>query len=288
MFAIAAIILIIILFKVSSNFTDNKYTECFLVSIYQPENAVEFCKNILKYSKKSFVVIHNNCENFTNEELTRKLKDNGCDERIFINPERLEMKTGHHPSPNSLWEVYMSCIKYALTIPDWKYAVFMQSNERFVRTGVDEYFEKTDYDGGFSEIPEHPSGKFRGNKFIKDSDYETYKKYMPQFDKLYYGQTEGSFVSRNIAEIMSKIPSMDYSKTSKLQAPHERFIPSFMYNYSDKIGNSITHVRWSENMEVKQEDIVAMRNDAMPGMYCVKRVNMDDTTIREYINNLSS
>jgi hypothetical protein len=32
----------------------------------------------------------------------------------------------------------------------------------------------------------------------------------------------------------------------------------------------------------------APRNDAMPGMYCVKRVNMDDTTIREYINNLSS
>ena len=271
-----------------------QYTACFIVAVSDIDAAVEICQNITKFSKESIVVIHNNAtSSFTNLNLEIKIREiiPGECHRIFICHERLSMNNPHEPSPNSLFEIYKTCICMARKLGEWKYAVFTQSNERFVRKGVDEYLANCPYEGGISEIPDLVSGVFKGHKMIKDvkihgEDFGIYKTLMPEYEQFYYGQTEGSFVSRNIADVLCSRAPIDYKSVSHIQAPHEKIIPSIMHNFSENIGNSITYINWKNNLAVTKEIIEDIINNKMDGIYCVKRVNMDSIEIRNYINNL--
>ena len=76
--------------------------------VYELDNAIEIINNVLKYTKNSYLVIHNNKNsNFSNDAL-RNISD-----RVIINEERLPMSSPHHNSPYSLWDIIVSNIKAA-------------------------------------------------------------------------------------------------------------------------------------------------------------------------------
>lgn len=255
---------------------------CFIIAIYELDNAVEICKNFLKFSNQSFIILHNNKNSqFSNATLQARLRDQIPESyRIHVNDIRLGMSTSQWPSPYSLYEIYKSCLSMALKLGKWKYAVFMQSNERLVRHGVDQYLADVNYDGGcFPTKLLSPDFTMHGDK------YEIYKKIMPEYDNFYQTQTEGAYVSRLLAATICSKPDLEYDKINyKIYAAHEKAIPTIMRNFSNNIDDKgITYIDWDNEMAVTTIIIDNIRNGNMPGFFSVKRVNMDNIDIRLYI-----
>lgn len=86
------------------------------------------------------------------------------------------------------------------------------------------------------------------------------------------------------ATICSK-PDLEYDKINyKIYAAHEKAIPTIMRNFSNNIDDKgITYIDWDNEMAVTTIIIDNIRNGNMPGVFSVKRVNMDNIDIRLYI-----
>jgi len=274
---------------------------CFLVPVYEIENAIEICNNIFKFTVNSVIVLHNN-GTFSNEELENEINSRIGGDRVVVNYERLKMLSPHYVLPDrrdfdhtiepiehankdpinliSLYEILRSNLRFALLFDGWTHAVHMTSNERFVRRGVEEYIKN--YDSGYSGIPLYG---FDG------INTEITKKRKPHGDpfwlfKVYgithYGQVDGTFFSRRFAQFLNKkdLPKYAY----RLICPSELFLPTQMHEFSDNIGKSITYMDFIKE-ELSIEDVKRVQSGEIPEKFCVKRVNMSDTNLRMFINN---
>ena len=149
------------------------------IPVYELDNAIEIINNVLKYTKDSYLVIHNNLNsNFSNDAL-RNISD-----RVIINEERLPMSSPHHNSPYSLWDVIVSNIKATQHL-EWSYIVLLTSNTRFVVNGLEDYLEKYKFDAGYSIIP-HQNFKYdidiiQDNKILSEC-----KELLPQCSNFFY------------------------------------------------------------------------------------------------------
>jgi len=268
-----------------------------LIPIYDITNAIEIIKNIIKYTNNAYIILHNNLNtHFTNEQLLENIQSEiPNDNKIFINPERLKMDNVHQQSPNSLWEILISNLHYSFEISDkisnWSYAIAMASNERFVRYGVERFLENSEKEAGYSTIP--LGGFSEGNtKITHDKQLhwgetaEVWKYIIPYLDDFYYGQVDGAFLSRNMCKFLCNLPTVNYHNLD-VTASIEKLLPSFIHKYTNKIGKSITYMDWINNLKITPEIIDNIRSsDNYRGIYSVKRVNMDDIELRQYINNL--
>jgi hypothetical protein len=109
------------------------------------------------------------------------------------------------------------------------------------------------------------------------------RKLLPQCSKYFYGNVDGSFVNRYIA-----ISFLDYKcnyNFSIIIAPQEIIIPSIIKEKTNKIGEIITYTDWNNDMVITQEIIDQVRNREFLGIFCVKRINMNNP-LRNYILNI--
>jgi len=273
----------------------------FSVPIYDIENAIEVCKNVLKYVEHGYIVLHNN-ENssFENKDLLDRIKQEIKQyQRIFVNSQRLRMDTPHQQSPNALWEILLSNLKYLFEIThligEWDYVINMMSNERLVRYGLDEYLQISDYDAGYTAIPLWGFGD--GNTQITPEkrlhwgeNLAVWKYIVPYINDFYYGQVDGAFLSKKICEYLIKIPNNDYHGLD-ITASVEKLLPTFIHDFTtkDKIGKSITYIDWHNELKITTgiiEDIRYSNKKEYSGIYSVKRVNMVDIELRNYIENM--
>ena len=162
------------------------------------------------------------------------------------------------------------------------------------------------YDAGYSDIP------FDNNtlstcikqspqcsKFFYNTEYNTKnnseitdyrfphnntlsicKKILPQCSRFYYGNVDGSFINREIA--LSFINYKCFYSNHIIIAPQEIIIPTIIKEKTNKIGEVITYTDWNNNMIVTREIIDNVKNGTFLGLFCVKRINMNDP-LRDYI-----
>lgn len=320
------------------------------IPVYELDNTFEIIHNVLKYTKDSYIVIHNNLNSNFSNDILRNISD-----RVIINEERLQMDSPHSNSPNSLWDIIKSNIRASLHL-EWSYIILLTSNTRFVVNGLEDYLSRTKYDAGYSIIPhrnfkydidiiqEHKilseckkqlpqcsnlfydagySDKSYNNILVQPSNFynntlpicenllpqcskffyntknnseitehrfphnntlSICKKLLPQCSKFYYGNVDGSFINRDIA-----ISFLSYNciYDSVIIAPQEIIIPSIIKEKTNKIGEVITYTDWNNNMIITQEIIDQVRNGTFLGLFCVKRINMNDP-LRTYINQLKN
>jgi hypothetical protein len=73
-----------------------------------------------------------------------------------------------------------------------------------------------------------------------------------------------------------------------LIAPQEVIIPSFISNKTNNIGEIITYTDWKNKMIITKEIIDSILNESntLSHVFCVKRINMDNIEMRNYIKNL--
>jgi hypothetical protein len=168
------------------------------IPVYELDNAIEIIHNVLKYTKDSYIILHNNLNsNFSNDAL-RNISD-----RVIINEERLPMISPHSNSPNSLWDIIQSNIKAALHL-EWSYIILLTSNTRFVVNGIEEFLEKSNYDAGYSVIPEF-NFKYNINIIQDNKILSKCKELLPQCSKFFYdaGYSDNSFNTAYINNTLS-------------------------------------------------------------------------------------
>ena len=106
------------------------------------------------------------------------------------------------------------------------------------------------------------------------------KKILPQCSRFYYGNVDGSFINREIA--LSFINYKCFYSNHIIIAPQEIIIPTIIKEKTNKIGEVITYTDWNNNMIVTREIIDNVKNGTFLGLFCVKRINMNDP-LRDYI-----
>jgi hypothetical protein len=303
------------------------------IPVYQLDNAIEVIHNVLKYTKDSYIVIHNNLHsNFSNDQL-KNISD-----RVIINEERLPMNSPHYNSPYSLWDITVSNIKASLNL-DWSYIILFTSNSRFVVSGLENYLEKYKYDAGFSVIPafnfkyhidiikennllnkcrellpqcsdlfydagysdillnnenlnkcknispecskffydaEYNSKnntEINNNRFPHNNNLSVFQKLISKSSKFFYGNVDGSYINRDIA-----ISFLNYKINyhTKIIAPQEIIIPTIIKEKTNNIGEVITYTDWNNNLIITEKIINKVKNNDFLGIFCVKRINMDN------------
>ena len=235
----------------------------------------------MKYTN-STIILHNNLNtDFSNDMLKKIIHSN-----IIINENRLQMDSPHSNSPNSLYDIIISNIEYTKDI-DYDYIIFLTSNTRFIKKGIEEWFDSTSNDAGYSIIP---SFGFVDNAQINEMRFPwgidtNICKQIIDLPNYYYANIDGGYMKKTMALEMCnykiKYPFM-------LIAPQEVIIPSFISNKTNNIGEIITYTDWKNKMIITKEIIDSILNESntLSHVFCVKRINMDNIEMRNYIKNL--
>ena len=201
------------------------------VPVYQLDNAIEVIHNVLKYTKNSYIIIHNNLHsNFSNDQL-KNISD-----RVIINEERLPMKDPHSNSPYSLWDIIVSNIKASLHL-DWSYIILFTSNSRFVVSGLEDYLEKYKYDVGYSVIPVF-NFKYHIDIIQDNNVLSKCKESLPQCSDFFYDAGYSDILLNNVY-------NKNFNECKEILPECSKFIYDPKYN--SKNNTEITNNRFPHN-----------------------------------------
>jgi hypothetical protein len=252
------------------------------IPIYNLENAIEITENVMKYTN-SIIVLHNNSNtDFSNDTLIKSIDSN-----IIVNENRLQMDSPHSNSPNSLYDIIVSNIEYTKDI-DYDYIIFLTSNTRFIKKGIEEWFESNTNHAGYSIIPSFgfvDDCQINEIRFPWGIDLNICKQII-DFPNYYYANVDGAYMKKDMALEMCNY-KINYP--FMLIAPQEVIVPSFISNKTTNIGEIITYTDWKNKMIITKEIIDTILNESntsLSHVFCVKRINMDNIEMRNYIKSL--